>query len=99
MRIWKNGFIQQANQEVIICFDSQRDNTEDVDKAICQIAHYIERPKIATLPLMGKNKMDIDSFILQFGGELYKLIIDSAIDFSYWLKLKRMTNERNHILR
>lgn len=99
MRIWKNGFVQREDQQIVICFDSQAENSADVDRAIYQIAQHIDRPKIATLPLMGQSKMDIDTFILQFGGDLYKMVINAAIDFDYWLKLKRMKHERSYLLR
>lgn len=85
---WRKGFVQRDGQKIILCFDSQVDNRY-VRKAIIHAAAQIHKPYVATLPLMGKQKQDIDNFILCYGPELFGAVINAALPFNTWLQLQR----------
>lgn len=85
--IWKDGFKQKEDQDVIICFDTQKDMS-GVIKAIGKVAAKLLNAKVATLPLMGKDKMDIDTFILTYGDSFFKDIIDAALYYQDWKTLQ-----------
>lgn len=73
----------------VICFDSQLDMS-DVNRAINRIGSILPHVKVATLPLKGAAKQDIDSFILQFGLDAYEKVINRALPFSEWKALTRI---------
>jgi DNA primase len=87
MGIWKQGFKQSEDQEVIILFDSQKD-MQSIRKAIDNVAARLLDPKVATLPLMNQAKMDIDIFIIQYGESLFATIIDAALPYQEWKALQ-----------
>lgn len=73
-----------ASEKQIICFDSQKKNRIDVVKAIHNLALKLPNPYVATLPLMGKEKQDIDSYILSQGIESFQSVINGAISYNTW---------------
>lgn len=85
---WRKGFKQRADTTYILLYDSQK-NMQHVRRAIRTIAQKIDDVRIATLPLMGQDKMDIDSFILRFGISAYRTVVHSALDFTTWNQLQR----------
>ena len=80
---------QRAGQTFIACFDSQIEHMYDVIRAIQRLASMVESLLVATLPLCGFDKMDIDTFILLKGAEAYKRVIDRALPYNTWVKLIR----------
>lgn len=89
MSNWRDGFRQKQGQEIIILFDSQEHNNQDVRAAIRKVANRLDDAKVATLPLFGKKKQDIDSFIIDYGTNIFKMVVDSALDFQVWNRLQR----------
>lgn len=73
----------------IICFDNQRENKRDVVVAIKKWSSAFLHVKIATLPLRGEEKQDIDTYILRYGEEAFRMIIDTAVPFQIWRKYNR----------
>jgi hypothetical protein len=72
-------------EQYVLCFDNQRKNRKQLIYAIRRAADNYGS-KVATLPLYGKDKQDIDSFILDYGLEEYRKIIEQAIDIEQWRK-------------
>lgn len=90
MGTWKSGFKQQPDQQVIILFDSQSNNTRDTRAAIIKASQQLDEPLIATLPLFGEKKMDIDQFILTYGKIGFDTVVNSALSFNTWKRLQRV---------
>ncbi len=72
--------------KIVLCFDNQRRTRQHL---LASIKRYAEKLScdvwIATLPLRGKEKQDIDSYIMQYGIDSYKKVIASAVPFRTWL--------------
>jgi hypothetical protein len=81
---------QRDNQVFTVCFDSQVEHWYDVIRAIQRLAKKFQNLLIATLPLLGREKMDIDTFINDYGVDKYKDVISRAIPYSNWLSLVRV---------
>lgn len=86
---WRNGFVQQPGQKITIIFDSQVKHRRELQKAIQQAAKRIYQPRIGTLPLKNKEKQDIDQFILDYGAQEYRKIVETALDYDTWKVLSR----------
>ena len=86
---WRDGFIENEDTEYILLYDNQRANYFHVQAAIVRTAKRFKSIKIATLPLLGKDKQDIDSFILNHGVPLFKTVIEAALPFQDWYVLQR----------
>ena len=71
-------------KNMVICFDNQRHKRIELIRAIKRIAQRIPNVKIATLPLRGKEKQDIDSYILNYGIDAYKQVISAALPYDVW---------------
>lgn len=83
------GTTPLAGQEQIICFDNQIDHRRELITAIKKRAEQYINPKIATLPLRGNSKADIDQYILQFGIDDYRRVVESALEYDVWKQLVR----------
>lgn len=88
---WRPGVIFDTDYTLI--FDSQR-RMVNVRYAIHRIvakivAAGINEPLIGTLPLFGKEKQDIDGFILEHGTEAFRQVIDTALPYHEWAELQR----------
>lgn len=86
MMTWRNGFRQKAGQKIIILFDSQAEGFLQVQSAIKSVALHFNSVHVATLPLLGKSKMDIDTFFLEHE-DLFDVVIQSALPFERWLQV------------
>lgn len=71
-------------KKVVLCFDNQRYNRKQLIMAIKRWAQKLPNPFIATLPLRGKDKQDIDGYILQYGIDSYKQVIAAAMPYEKW---------------
>lgn len=83
------GTTPLAGQDQIIIYDNQVHHRRELISAIKKEASYYSKPKIGTLPLRGKEKQDIDSYILEYGVTDYLRIVNGAKEYSYWLQLIR----------
>jgi hypothetical protein len=88
MTQWKSGFIPRDNQEIVVCFDNQREY-RNVIEAIKRLNKHLCEFKVATLPLFGEQKAEIDTFIPKYGKDLFDNIIQNALPFNKWLALQR----------
>ena len=89
MTQWKRGFIPLDNQEIIVCFDNQQQGYKNVVAAIKKLNTKLCDFKIATLPLLGAEKAEIDTFIPKYGRVLFDSVINAALPFNQWLALQR----------
>lgn len=88
MGSWRNGFKQREGQEVILLFDTQDSDIMNIRRAIIKAAGYIDTVKVATLPDMGRDKMDIDTLLLiEDGKEWLDIVVNAAIPFYRWLEV------------
>jgi len=79
--------IERVDQRRIVCFDNQQD-ARYVHDAIIRLAQRIgTNIYVATLPLRGETKQDIDSYIHRYGAEAYREVIHNALPFEYWFQL------------
>jgi hypothetical protein len=86
---WRSGFMQQENQQIIILFDTEynKDTQLDVFVSIKKISQHIDNIRVAVLPLQQGKKSEIDTFILQYGANIFRSILDNAIDYTTWFNL------------
>lgn len=74
---------EAAIKNVVICFDTQIAHMDDVDKAAKRLSQMlVEELDISVsrviLPLLGNDKMDIDTFIVEAGWAAFKKLIRSG---------------------
>lgn len=89
MNIWKSGWVIKDTQEVTIVFDNQRRNYNQVQKSIENAANHFTNVKVAVLPLLGKDKAEIDTFVLEQGKDFFDMVIRNAIPYESWRKLQQ----------
>lgn len=93
MSTWRAGTIIDPDIKVIVMFDSPalQDDKLRVDKAISNVANKIPKFSVAQLPLLGQDKMDIDTFLLhRHGGpERFRRIIDDSIDYDFYKRIRK----------
>ncbi len=83
----RRKFTPYQKQKVVICFDNQVKNRRQLVAAIKKQAERYSNPYVATLPLRGKEKQDIDSYIQDYGISEYRKIIDNALPYREWKHL------------
>jgi hypothetical protein len=90
---WRAMTSSTQNKQIIV-FDSSKikHSRETVFRAIDKLASRLYNPYVALLPLLGGEKMDIDTFIILKGEEEYRTIINNALPYHEWAKLQRRTN-------
>lgn len=81
---YRNGTPPMQGQTQIIIFDNQVENRRQLLAAIRKEAERHSNVKIGTLPLNGRSKMDIDTFILQYGIDEYRRVVDGALEYFVW---------------
>jgi DNA primase len=82
-------YVQYPRQTIIICFDNQRNHRRQLIQSIHRVAQRYTNVLIATLPLYGQEKQDIDDFIAQYGASEYRKVIQSAVPYEQWSALIR----------
>ena len=73
--------ITPAKQYTIL-FDTQKNAKRELQQAIIHLADTLPSVRIATLPLMGYDKMDVDTYMLL--GHSIETIIENALDYHEW---------------
>lgn len=89
MLSWREGLIQRDDQEYVLIFDVQKHDMHDVRRAISRAASKLENVYVGSLPLFGKQKMDIDSLIIEYGSDVYADVWNNALPYQTWKKLQR----------
>jgi hypothetical protein len=87
---YRNSTPPMQGQKQVICFDSQVDHRRELLTAIKREADRYPDPYIATLPLRGGKKFDLDDYILKCGIDDYRRVIDGALDYKTWKTLNRI---------
>ena len=93
MTAWRPGLIFESNIQPIVVFDNSP-SIEDkirVDKSIAKLYTYLPTLNVATLPLQGENKMDIDSFLLhpRGGSKLFTHLVEHSLPYEKYRILRR----------
>lgn len=89
MKSWRREIKQRKGQKFVFLFDNQATGYKDVYAAISKHAVHLDNPYVATLPLLGHDKMDIDTFILMYGADAYTSVVESALSYGEWYNLIR----------
>lgn len=93
MTTWRAGMIVDPDIKVVVMFDSpaSRDDKLRVDRAIANVADRIPHFSVAQLPLLGQDKMDIDTFLLNKNGgpDRFKRIVESSIDYTFYKQIRK----------
>lgn len=90
MLSFRSALVQQPGIRVVVAYDST-DKPEDklrVDRAIHHLQRRIPEFYVVTLPLMGKDKMDVDLFLLLGGKDRFQHYIDNAVPYSLYKQLR-----------
>lgn len=89
MTSWKNYLISNHKQTIVFDSTTNRTTRELTYKAIDRLAVRLKNPHVAFLPLKGKDKEDLDSFILRAGVTEASLIVNNAPTYRQWTILQR----------
>lgn len=93
MLSWRPGFIANSDIKLVVMFDNAHDLTDRVrvDKAIYRLSKVIPYFNVGVLPLLGEQKMDIDTFLLhpKGGYSRFQYILDNACTYSFYRQLRR----------
>lgn len=92
---WKPYLTPNPAWKVYIIYDSVSDRIGklQVNKAIDRLVSRIPSAYIGTLPLEGRDKQDIDSFLIEGKGdrvERFKHVLEQAVPHEKYLKLTRI---------
>jgi len=88
MLSWKCGLETETDHKYVIVDDTQRD-MQHVWKAIHKTAANLPNPYVGTLPLLGKEKMDIDTLIELTGVSLFHDVVNEALPYEQWKEFAR----------
>jgi DNA primase len=83
MGSWRKGFKPRAEQKIIILFDTQDSDIYNIRRAIKRTANNIDNVYVATLPDMNTNKMDLDTFLVQYP-LLFPVVLNAALPYVQW---------------
>jgi hypothetical protein len=88
---WRLRLSLNPTQKRVVVFDSEAKPhvQESVNQSIDKLARLLPELHVATLPLAGRSKVDLDSFILTSGPAEFKLIVDKSLPYETWAKLQR----------
>lgn len=91
MLSWRSGTMFDADVEHIVIYDNDADAMSKVriNKALRKIATHLPLFSVVTLPLLGKKKMDIDTYLLekQGGPQRFDYLVNNAIPYPDYMKL------------
>lgn len=78
----------------ILVFDSQEGHDDQIDAAMASFVrkHPVKDVYVARLPLLGYQKMDIDTFLLhpQGGAKNFQTLLESAIPWKTYVRLRAL---------
>ncbi len=92
MLSYRPGLVAMPGVKLIVMFDNSS-NHEDrlrVDKAIARFAQRVQHFSVVTLPLLGHDKMDIDTYLLTEPNahDRFQHFIDNSIDYTQYKRLR-----------
>lgn len=93
MTNWRRGCVIDGDIRVVVVFDNTaaQEDKRRVDRAIYNLSRHLPEFSVATLPLLGQDKMDIDTFILNSKGgvDRFRSILDDSIEYTMYQKLRK----------
>lgn len=92
MASWRRGFIAESDWRVVVVFDAARDRgaQRQIDRAIAKVHERIPTVYVGMLPLLGEDKQDLDSFLLnrRGGAERLASVVDNAVTYKEYARLR-----------
>jgi len=92
MLSYRPALVQQPGIKIVVMFDNSSDPDDKVrvDRAIARLAQRVPNFSVVTLPLLGRDKMDIDTYLLAADNNeaRFKHFIDNAIDYAQYRRLR-----------
>lgn len=92
MATWRRVFIPESDWKVIVIFDSSSNAKarREIDHAITRVHERMPTIAVGTLPLLGEDKQDIDSYLLHRNGgkERLQTVVDEAISYDEYRRLR-----------
>lgn len=93
MNSWRRGLEPDPSWRIVVMFDNdaRRKHRLDIDRAIRRISERLPKIYVATLPLLGEQKMDIDAFLVHPHGKdvRFKQVVEDAIPYAEYAQLRR----------
>lgn len=93
MSTWRPGLILEPGLQFVVIFDNsaKEEDRIRVDHAIYKLSHNIPYFSVATLPLLGQQKMDVDAYLLhsQGGPQRLERLVEGAVPYTRYKKLRR----------
>lgn len=86
---WRRCIKQKETQKYTIIFDNQQKGFYELRRAITNAANRLLNPYVATLPLFGDKKQDIDTFVYKHGVDMLNLVLDAALPYEEWITLQQ----------
>jgi hypothetical protein len=85
--------VLQPGVKIVVIYDNSSDPEDRlrVDRAIANLSPRLVTFSVVTLPLLGEQKMDIDSFLLHAKGgpDWLQHMVDNAVDYTRYKELRR----------
>jgi len=91
MLSYRSALVSQPGIRIVVVFDNSADADDRVriDKAIAKLSLKIPAFSVVTLPLLGEQKMDIDSYLMRADNtERFRYYVENAIDYSMYKRLR-----------
>lgn len=90
MTSYRKALISQPGIRLVVIYDSSvvPEDRVRVDRALYKLSQHLPKFSVVTLPLFGHAKMDVDLFILEKGADRFRYMIDNAVDYSMYKKLR-----------
>jgi hypothetical protein len=92
MLSYRPGLVSQPGIRIVVVFDNSAypDDRVRVDRAIARLSQHIPYFSVVTLPLLGEEKMDIDSYLVRDDRNVarFQHFVDNAIDYPLYRRLR-----------
>lgn len=90
MTSYRKALISQPGIKLVVIYDSSvvPEDRVRVDRALYKLSQHIPKFSVVTLPLFGHPKMDVDLFLIEKGADRFRYMIDNAVDYSMYKKLR-----------
>lgn len=87
------GVVFDADVRIVVIYDNAagKEDKLRVDRAIAKLSDRLGHFYVATLPLLGEEKQDIDSFLLnKRGGPVrFQQLVDEAVTYAMYKQLRK----------
>lgn len=92
MMSYRPGLVAQPGIKTVVIFDNAADQGDKIriDRAIAKMTTRLHTFSVVTLPLLGEQKMDIDTYLLhnKGGKDRFQHYVDNAIEYKLYKRLR-----------